>query len=123
MASVGLSETRVNSPVYRRDRSIDLARSERFGLGSTTAAEMVRLLERLQAGELVDRAACDAMTAHLKQCEDRTKIARELPAGVIVAHKTGEVSASRTDAGLMFGPSGPIAAVRADGRERGPAVP
>jgi hypothetical protein len=34
---------------------------------------------------------------------------RFLPAGTVVAHKTGSVNASKTDAGIIYTKSGPIA--------------
>jgi hypothetical protein len=49
------------------------------------------------------------MLEHLKKCEDRDKFPRFLPAGTVVAHKTGSVSDARTDAGILYLPSGPVA--------------
>ncbi len=109
MKKISLNETRMNSLVYRRDLSIDPQRSEQYGLGSTTAGEMVRLLKLLENGELHDRDSCEAMKKHLMACEDKTKIKRYLPASVQVAHKSGEISAARCEAGLIYGESGPIA--------------
>ena len=47
MERLGCPSTRVNAKVYRRDTSIAPEQSKQFGLGSTTAREMVRLLEQL----------------------------------------------------------------------------
>ncbi len=47
MAEWGYPETRVNSKVFRRETSIDPERSQRYGLGSTTAHDMVELLAQL----------------------------------------------------------------------------
>ncbi len=109
MEGLGLSQTRMNSKVYRRIDSVDPERSERFGLGSTTSREMVRLLELLERSELHGSDACAAMKEHLLVCDDKTKILRRLPEGVRAAHKSGEVSASRTEAGIIYSASGPIA--------------
>jgi D-alanyl-D-alanine carboxypeptidase (penicillin-binding protein 5/6) len=49
------------------------------------------------------------MLGHMFACEDKLKVPRSLPAGTKVAHKTGSVSTTRTDAGVMETPSGPIA--------------
>ena len=62
------------------------------------------------------------MLEHLKKCDDKEKFPRFLPAGVTVAHKTGSVSDARTDAGILYFKGGPVAVVRADGRERGQAA-
>ncbi|MEM8680728.1 MAG: serine hydrolase [Planctomycetota bacterium] len=109
MQKLGCPETKLHAKVFRRDTSIFPERSREFGLGSTTAAEMVSLLERLEQGELINEDASAQIKAMLLACDDRTKIVRDLPSGVKVAHKTGAVSNARTDAGLIEGPTGPIA--------------
>jgi len=109
MNSLGLPNTRLHSKVYRRDTSIDLQRSKRFGLGSTTAAETIALLEWIDGGKLISREVCDEMLEHLYANQDRSKLIRFLPAKVRVAHKSGDVNASRCDAGLIDGPHGRIA--------------
>ncbi len=109
MATLGCKETQLNSKVFRRDTSISPERSQLYGLGSTTANEMLGLVERLYKHELVSKAACDQMIEHLYACEDKIKVPRLLPLGTRVAHKTGSVSQSRTDAGFIDSPAGPIA--------------
>ena len=101
--------TRLHAKVYRGDTSIAPERSKLFGLGSTTAGEMLRLLERLQRKELVSEEASKQMYDHLLACDDKQRLALFLPAGTKVALKTGAVSASRTVAGIIESPSGPIA--------------
>jgi hypothetical protein len=44
------------------------------------------------------------MIAHLKACDDKDKMTRFLPPGTVVAHKTGSVNASKTDAGIIYVP-------------------
>ncbi|HEY6564139.1 MAG TPA: serine hydrolase [Pirellulaceae bacterium] len=109
MDALDCPETKLNSKVYRRDTSVLPERSQRYGLGSTTAHEMVRLLELLHAKRIVNPPSCVAMLDHLFACTDRSKIGRQLPPGVRYANKTGEVSEVRTDAGIMETPAGPIA--------------
>jgi beta-lactamase class A len=109
MAAWGLKETRINAKVFRSGTtSVDPARSKRYGLGSTTAREMAGLMEELAAGERVRSAVKQAMLGHLKKNEDKLKFTRLLPAGIVVAHKDGSVSDSRTDAGVLYLPSGPV---------------
>ncbi len=122
---LGLGGIRLNSLAYRRDSSIDPEASVRYGLGSGTAAEIVRLLAMIQSRELerrgiVAEGACGEMIDHLLACEDRGMSPRSLPPGVKVAHKTGAVSGTRTDAGIMLGPAGPIAfcLLTTDNRDR-----
>ena len=109
MNALGCPNTRIHAKVYLRDTSIDSERSRQFGLGSTTAREMVRLLEMLDEGQLVSKAACEAMMEHLAKCQDRTKLLRLLPPNAVAFHKTGAVARSRTDAGLIKSPSGSLA--------------
>lgn len=109
MQSLGCPNTRLHSKVYRRDTSIDIERSKQFGLGSTTAAEMLLLLGKLERRELVSREASEAMLAHLKACDDKVKFRRFLPDDAVLAYKTGSVDASRTAAGILYTPAGPVA--------------
>ncbi len=109
MEKLGLANTKVHGLVFRPQSSILPERGKQFGLGSTTAAEMVKLLELVEAGKVVNAAACDDMLEHLRACQDKNRIPKLLPAGTKVAHKTGSVGAVRTAAGIIEAPSGPIA--------------
>ena len=109
MDALGCPETRIHSKVFRADTSIAPDRSKQFGLGSTTARDMVKLAELLHGHKLVSEKASQQMLEHMFACDDKVKVPRSLPAGTRVAHKTGSVNASRTDAGIMETPSGPIA--------------
>lgn len=109
MEKLGYPNTKIHSKVYRRDTSVFLERSKQFGLGSTTAHEMVRLFEDLHAKRLVDEKASDAMREHLLTCDDKAKFPRYLPPGTKIAFKTGSVNQSRTCAGIIECGEGPIA--------------
>jgi beta-lactamase class A len=112
MAGLDLKETRVNAKVFKGGTtSVDPVRTKQYGLGSTTAREMLTLLEMLHTGGLVSSEASKSMLEHLKKCDDKDKFPRFLPKGVTVAHKTGSVSDARTDAGVLFFKGGPVALV------------
>jgi len=112
MANLGLKETRINAKVFKGSTtSVDPARTKQYGLGSTTADEMLKLLELLHKGELVSAEASKAMLEHMKKCDDKDKFPRFLPKGTTVAHKTGSVNSSRTDAGILYFKGGPVALV------------
>lgn len=122
---LGLPGIRLNSYVFRRETSLDPERSREFGLGSGTAADLVRLMNLIHGGDLerdgvVAAGASQAMLDHMLACEDRGTAGRDLPAGVKAAHKTGLVSGVRTDAGVILGPAGPIAfcVLTKDNRDR-----
>lgn len=109
MEELGYPHTKIHSKVFNRSSSVFPDRSLQFGLGSTTAAEMVCLLEALHKEELVTAAASREMLVHLKKCQDKQKFPRLLPSGTVVAFKTGSVDATRTAAGIVYTKSGPIA--------------
>jgi serine-type D-Ala-D-Ala carboxypeptidase (penicillin-binding protein 5/6) len=111
MKELGLQETQLHSKVFRRDTSIAPERSQKYGLGSTTAAEMLRLLELLHRNEVASEESCEKILAHLLTCDDRSKLMRFLPESIQGYHKTGAVNESRTDAGLFHTPNGSIAMV------------
>jgi D-alanyl-D-alanine carboxypeptidase (penicillin-binding protein 5/6) len=109
MESLGAANTKIFAKVYRRDTTIAAAKSQQFGLGSTTAAEMIHLFAELDAGRLVSQDACRQMRDHLNQCDDRSKLGRDLPSGTKLAHKSGAVARARCDAGLLKTASGIVA--------------
>ena len=51
MSTLDCPHTKLHSKVFRRDTSVFPDRSRQFGLGSTTASEMVHLLLQLHRGE------------------------------------------------------------------------
>ena len=110
MEKLGFKNTRINAQVYRgKDTSVAPERTKKYGLGSTTAREMVRLLELIDGGKVVSPEACKEMLVVLKSCEDKEMMARLLPEGVAFAHKTGAVNAARTEAGIITTKTGPVA--------------
>jgi beta-lactamase class A len=109
MERLGYPNTKIHAKVFRRDTSAFPERSKQFGLGSTTAGEMLRLLEALHRKDLVNVEASEAMLNHLRTCDDRNKFPRFLPYGTKIAFKTGSVSNARTAAGIIYSPAGPIA--------------
>ena len=109
MEKLGYPNTKIHSKVFRRDTSVAMERSKRFGLGSTTANEMLELCEQIQKKELVSAAACEEMLKHMRACEDKDKFPRFLPSDTPLAFKTGSVDDIRTAAGIIEGPRGPIA--------------
>lgn len=111
MTALGYPQTRLNSKVFLPETASDPDRCQRFGLGSTTARETVRLFEQLYRGQLVSKEASAEMLQHLKKCEDKDKFSHLLPEGTVVAHKvgTGQKPAVRSDGGILYTPAGPIA--------------
>jgi len=110
MEKWGFPNTKINAKVYLgKTTSIDPERTKKYGLGSTTAREMIGILEKLHQGKFVSPEACKQMIEHLKNCQFKDQIKRFLPPETVVAHKTGAVGGIRTDAGIMYLKSGPVA--------------
>lgn len=110
MKEWGFSETRINAKVFRGSTtSVDPARTRRYGLGSTTAREMVGLLEELQVHDRLRPFYKQAVLNHLAKNADKDKFKRLLPGEVVVIHKDGSTSDTRTDAGLIHTPGGIVA--------------
>ncbi len=85
METMGYPQTKIHSKVFHRETSVFPERSQRFGLGSTTANEMIRLCEELHCQRLVSPQASTAMLEHMRACDDKDKFPRFLPAGTRIA--------------------------------------
>jgi beta-lactamase class A len=109
MERMGYPHTKIHSKVSRRETSVFPERSRRWGLGSTTADEMIRLCEAVYRKQVLSPAACDEMLDHLRACEDKDKFPRFLPPQTKVAFKTGSLADTRTAAGIIECPGGPVA--------------
>jgi beta-lactamase class A len=109
MEKMGYPNTKIHSKSFRRDTSIFPERSQKFGLGSTTAAEMVRLFAAVYRKQLLTPPVCEAMLEHLRACEDKDKFPRFLPPGTKIAFKTGSLADTRTAAGVIEWSGGPVA--------------
>lgn len=110
MEAWGCPNTKINAKVFLGSKtSIAPERTKKFGLGSTTAREIVTLLEKVHQGKVVSPEVCKEMLEHLKNAQDKDSFPRFLPAKTVVAHKTGSVVGVRTDGGIIYTPSGPVA--------------
>jgi beta-lactamase class A len=106
----GFGHTKLNAKVFKgATTSLDPDRTKKFGLGSTTARETLLLLEKVHQGKIVSPEVCKEMLGHMKKCDDKLKLRRFLPENVEIAHKSGTISDARTDAGILYLPTGPVA--------------
>jgi beta-lactamase class A len=82
----------------------------KFGIGVATPHEMVTLLERLYKGEIVDKDASADILGIMKKQIWRDGIPRTFDAaGIDVADKPGALDHLRSDVGIVYSKSGPIA--------------
>ncbi|MBZ5551471.1 MAG: class A beta-lactamase-related serine hydrolase [Acidobacteriia bacterium] len=109
MERLGLVHTRLFKKVFLPPPKPS-EEQKKFGLGVTTPADMLKLLEMLARGDLVDKASSEAMISILKKQRDRDQIPRyisyddlgENASGIQVANKTGALDRVRNDVGLVF---------------------
>jgi beta-lactamase class A len=101
MESLGLHHTKVHAKVFKRNTSVAMDSSVKYGLGVTTPNEMAHLFELLAAGKAVNPQADSAMLYILEHNEDQTLLQRYLD-GVRAAHKTGADDAVRTECSLFY---------------------
>lgn len=85
----------------------------------TTAREMNYLFEKIYRGDMVTRFASELMLEILKgRATRRTRLAKKLPAGWRMAHKTGLLRRACHDGGVVFSPGGDYAITVLTGRNR-----
>lgn len=82
--------------------------NKRFGLGVTTPHEMVQILEKLDAGEIVNKAASKDMIDLMKREQVRFAIGRTIW-DVPMASKYGALDALRSCVAIVYSKNGKIA--------------
>jgi beta-lactamase class A len=114
MDRLGLKQTRClrkiinGKPPSGWSRAGLLEENKRFGFGVTTPREIAGLIQKMELGEVVNRAASQEMIAILKRQQDNSGIARRT-GGLTVASKAGALDHLRSDAGMVYSPGGRIA--------------
>ena len=86
------------APRNRTGRSYSLGPDNDVG----TPAALTELLARIWRGELVSRAACNAMLEILLKQQLNDRLPRYLPPGTRCAHKTGTLPGIRNDSGIIY---------------------
>ena len=110
MNSLGFKDTRIMRRVggggeSREGKEPD---NERFGLGATTPHEMVQILEKLNAGDIVSKTASKEMIDLMKREQVRFAIARTIP-DVPMASKYGALDSLRSCVAIVYSRHGKIA--------------
>src|SRR5687768_17518291 len=101
MEALGLKHTKVHSKSFRRNSSVAMDSSVKYGLGVTTPNEMARLFELLARGKAVDPVSDSTMLDILRHNNDDTLLQR-FAGGARAAHKTGATDAVRTECSLFY---------------------
>ena len=91
-----------------RRKMMDVAAARRGDENVATPHEMVQLLEAIYKGKILKAEATKEMIKQLSTLKS-SYIPRELPDGVQVANKPGELEGVRTDSGIVFSANRPFA--------------
>lgn len=109
MRRLGLKHTKLFGYVFHEKDSSD-PEAKKFGLGETTADDMVHLLTLIRQHHILTPAACDQMLQILSKQRDLDAFPRYTSnyPGVTWEHKTGALDDLRNDVGIAETPAGPI---------------
>src|SRR5258707_6758283 len=110
MNALGFKDTRIMRRIggggeSREGKEPD---NKRFGLGATTPHEMVRILEKLDGGEIVNKTAAKEMIDLMKREQARYAIGRTI-GEVPMASKYGALDSLRSSVAIVYTKRGRIA--------------
>src|SRR5258707_2291765 len=110
MSALGFKDTRIMRRIGGGGESREgkEADNKRFGLGATTPHEMVQMLEKLETGEIVNKAAAKEMIDLMKREQARYAIGRtnwDVP----MASKYGALDRLRSCVAIVYSKRGRIA--------------
>jgi beta-lactamase class A len=110
MNTLGFKDTRIMRRIGGGGESKDGKEpdNKRFGLGATTPHEMVQILEKLDAGDLVSKTAAKEMIDLMKREQARYAIGRTIW-DVPMASKYGALDSLRSCVAIVYSKRGRIA--------------
>ena len=110
MSTLGFKDTRIMRRIGGGGESREgkEAANKRFGLGATTPHEMVQILEKLEAGEIINKTAAREMIDLMKREQARYAIGRTIP-DVTMASKYGALDSLRSCVAVVYSKRGRIA--------------
>ena len=113
----GITGLEVENPAHTYQLASDRLKKREFVLEGDGFSEdksdvsspndMCRLLELIYDGDILSSQSREAVLDILKRQQLSTVIPHALPAGTVVAHKTGSYHTVRCDVGIVFSPTGP----------------
>jgi beta-lactamase class A len=102
LRSLGLAKTTL------RRKMMDVAAARRGEENISTPQEIVRLLEAIYRGKALNKELTATFIQQLSTLKE-SYIPRELPAGIQIANKPGNLEGVRTDSGILFVKNRPFA--------------
>lgn len=88
-------------------RGVEDSKAFAKGLNNTvTAFDLMIIYDQMARGSIVSPSACEGMINILKDQKFNEIIPAQLPAGVVVAHKTGSIHGVQHDSGIVMLPDG-----------------
>lgn len=96
MRTLGLTQSRLNRVM------MDTLAAKQGRENRVTALEMNTLLKKIYRNEVATPALCEQMIDILKRNQDTTTFRQFLPKSAVIAHKTGELTYVRGDAGIFY---------------------
>jgi beta-lactamase class A len=110
MSTLGFKDTRIMRRIGGGGESKEGKEpdNKRFGLGATTPHEMVQILEKLEAGEIVSKSAAKEMIDLMKREQGRYAIGRAIW-DVPMASKYGALDSLRSCVAVVYTKRGRIA--------------
>jgi Beta-lactamase class A len=101
MEALGLHHTKVHSKSFRRNSSVALDSSVKYGLGVTTPNEMAHLFELLAHGKAVN-AKADSEMLDILEHNTMDAMLQRFTYGARAAHKDGETDQVRAECSLFY---------------------
>jgi beta-lactamase class A len=101
MEALGLRHTKIHSKSFRRNSSVAMDSSVKYGLGVTTPNEMARLFELLARGKAVS-AKADSEMLYILERNGMDLMLQRFAGGARAAHKDGETDQVRTECSLWY---------------------
>lgn len=112
MAQLGLVQTRLMRKIMSGGIGVtdegQKSENKQWGIGRSSPAEMVTILEKLYRGQWISKSASDEMLAVMKRQQYHDGIGRDLR-DVTIASKSGALDHLRSDVGIVYSKGGPIA--------------
>lgn len=102
MKELGLNNTKILNKLMSFKTKKKTPEAIRFGVGYTTPNDMLKLLELLANGKIINPEVSAEIINIMKNTQDYEMMKRYLPENIVVAHKTGAIDKMRADIGLVY---------------------